>query len=73
MRDLAHKDRKMIIKLKVFLSNINGGLGFFTLSCTDSKLVMLQAVPLPPQSILPYSLENKNTPSVNAQCTAFAK
>lgn len=26
--DLAHKDRKRIIKLKVFLSNINGGLGF---------------------------------------------
>lgn len=34
---------------------------------------MLQAVPLPPQSILPYSLKNKSTASVNAQCRAFAK
>lgn len=34
---------------------------------------MLQAVPLPPQSILPHSPENKSTPRVNAQCRAFAK
>lgn len=48
-------------------------IGFFTLSCTDSKLVNVAGCSSASPVYLPHSLENKSMPSVNAQCRAFAK